>query len=154
MTQPTFVPVPVTGAVRPTLATPPAAVGRPAKAGLQRTPHPPSGTGAGTPAPDAGYALTIAHHELAAIPFDHEHDRDDVVLGVALVAAKRASVVGRGPTRTDVRVAMEVLGISSAERVTHHLAEPFAGLAHSYFRQREFVDAVTPERLLAPATQR
>ncbi len=154
MTQPSFVPVPATGAVRRTLATPAPSIGRPPKAGLQRSPHPPSGTGAGTPAPDAGYALTIAHHEFADASFEHDHDREDVVLGVALVAAKRASLVGRGPTRSDVRVAMEALGLTAGAAVSHHDAEPFAGLAHSYFRQREFVDAVTPERLLAATTPR
>ncbi len=98
--------------------------------------------------------LAIAHHEFEHASFEHGHDREDVILGVALVAAKRASLIGRGPTPTDVRVAMEALGLTGGATVSHHDAEPFAGLAHSYFRQREFVDAVTPERLLAATTPR
>ncbi len=49
--------------------------------------------------------MTIAARECAKLTFEHEHDRHDVALGVGLVAAKRASLIGRGPQLGDVRVA-------------------------------------------------
>jgi hypothetical protein len=142
-----FVPISTSGEVRPTTPTPTPETGRPVKAGTVRSALAASGEGRGTPAPGAGYALTIAHRAVADLAFAHEHDRHDVELGVALVAAKRASQVGRGPTLGDVRVVLELFGLASAPVVDHRLAKPFAGLAHSYAIQRAFVDAVTSEQL-------
>jgi len=62
-------------------------------------------------APGEGYALTIAHHVLSTFSFENEHDRDDVELAIGLVAAKRASLVGRGPIPGDVHVALHHFGI-------------------------------------------
>jgi hypothetical protein len=123
------------------MATPPAEFSRPLKAGLVRAARARGGANRGTPAPDAGYALGLAEREVARLGFDHEHDRHDVVVGVALVAAKRASLVGRAPTRDDVTLVLAHFGLDS--HVTHALAAPFAGLAHSYVAQRRFVDAVS-----------
>ena len=127
------------------MATPTAEFSRPRKAGLVRSAHPLAGTNRGTPAPDAGYALGLAAREVGRLDFAHEHDRHDVVVGVALVAAKRASLVGRAPTRDDVAVVLS--HFSLAGTVSRALAAPFAGLAHSYVAQRRFVDAVSEEDL-------
>ncbi len=56
-----------------------------------------SGRGFGTPAPGEGYALTIAARECAKLDFARHQDDHDVAIGIGLVAAKRASTVGRGP---------------------------------------------------------
>ena len=147
MTQPTFAPVPFAGEVRATVPTAPAELARTPKAGLQRSPKPPSGPGYGTPAPGEGYALTIAHHVLASYEFENEHDRHDVELAIGLVAAKRASLVGRGPIPGDVKVALHLFDIEGP-LVTHVQCAPFAGIAHSYVAQRRFVDAVSADQLV------
>ena len=147
MTQPTFAPVPLAGEVRATVPTAPAELARTPKAGLQRSPTPPSGPGYGTPAPGEGYALTIAHHILASFNFEDEHDRHDVELAIGLVAAKRASLVGRGPIPGDVRVALHLFDLE-ASLVTHAQCVVFSGVAHSYAAQRRFVDAVTVDQLV------
>jgi hypothetical protein len=118
------------------------------KAGLQRSAARSIGLGYGTPAPGEGFALTIAQREVAKLNFQHEHDRPDVRLGVALVAAKRASLVGRGPILNDVQVALDLFGLRSGEVIDHNDCVPFAGLAHSYVLQRRFVDAVSDEQLV------
>jgi hypothetical protein len=117
------------------------------KPGLQRSSRPPSGTGYGTPAPGEGYALTIAHRVLSAYSFEVEPDRHDVELGVGLVAAKRASAVGRQPIPGDVLVALEAVGITTST-VSSAQSEPFRGIAHSYAAQRRFVDAITTDQLI------
>jgi hypothetical protein len=142
-----FVPVSPAGEVRPTMPTQTPELSRPPKPGLQRSPHPPTGANYGSPAPDAGYALTIAHHEVAKLAFEHDHDRHDVELGVALVASRRASLVGRGPILGDVLIALDIFGLRDHELVDHDAVRPFAGLAHSYVAQRRFVDAVPLEQL-------
>jgi hypothetical protein len=93
--------------------------------------------------------LTIAERECAKLNFEHEHDRRDVILGVGLVAAKRASLIGRGPQLGDVKVAMDLFGLRGAPSIDHQLSAPFRGLAHSYVLQREFVDAVDGTTLVA-----
>jgi hypothetical protein len=105
--------------------------------------------GRGTQAPGEGFALTIAERECTKLKFDHEHDRRDVILGIGLVAAKRASLIGRGPQLGDVKVALALFGLRGAPTIDHQLSEPFRGLAHSYVLQRRFVDAVDGDELVA-----
>jgi hypothetical protein len=119
------------------------------KPGLLRALPAPGQSGRGTQAPGEGYALTIAARECAKLKFEHEHDRHDVALGVALVAAKRASLIGRGPQLGDVKVALNLFGLRTATLVDRRLSEPFRGLAHSYVVQRRFVDAVDGDELVA-----
>jgi hypothetical protein len=122
-------------------------IGRLKKPGLERSAIRAEGTGFGTPAPGEGYALTIAHRECAKLAFEHPHDEEDVTVGVSIVAAKRASLIGRGPTLGDVQVALEYLGLLAASPVTRVTTTPFLGLAHSYAAQRHFSDAVPAEAL-------
>lgn len=132
-----------------TTATP--EVGRLKKPGLEHSSRGISGAGRGTPAPGEGYALTIASRECRKLNFAHVHDLDDVIVGVASVAAKRASLVGRGPTLGDVRVAMDLFGLRSTSPVSRDTTRPFRGLAHSYPAQRRFADAVTAAQLTSGA---
>ena len=119
------------------------------KAGLLRSVPAAGQAGRGTQAPGEGFALTIAARECAKLNFEHEHDRHDVALGVGLVAAKRASLIGRGPQLGDVRVALNLFGLRDATVIDHSLIAPFRGLAHSYVLQRRFVDAVDGDDLIA-----
>ena len=118
-------------------------VGRTKKAGLLR--HAPTSAGSGTNAPGEGFALTLAQRECADLHVAGV-DHHDLVVGVALVAAKRASLAGRGPTVYDVRVVLDLFGLRAHEDAA---GAGFAGLAHSYVAQRRFVDAVTEEQLFS-----
>lgn len=140
MTQPTFSPVSRSGEVRPTEKTATPEIGRVKKAGLLR--HPPTGPLSGTQAPGEGFALSLAERECASLHVAGiEHH--DLVTGIALVAAKRASLAGRAPTVYDVRVALDIFGLRDGDTPRGD----FAGLAHSYVAQRRFVDDVTEEQL-------
>ncbi len=123
------------------MATSTPEIGRIPKAGLLR--HVPVVEGAGTPAPGEGYALTLAERECAELHV-HGVDHHDLVTGIALVAAKRASLAGRGPTVYDVRAALDLFGLRGDGPVT---TAAFAGIAHSYAAQRRFVDNVTEDQL-------
>jgi len=126
-------------------------LGRTAKPGLERSAVRATGTGLGTPAPGEGYALTIADRECKKLTFEHPEDLHDVIVGVAGVAAKRASVVGRGPTLSDVHVAMDHFELRSTSPVSRAKTKPFQGLAHSYAAQRRFVDAISAALLTTGA---
>ena len=99
------------------------------KAGLLRALPAAGQKGRGTQAPGEGFALTIAARECAKLTFEHEHDRHDVALGVGLVAAKRASLIGRGPQLDQRGVhhviavlllgfGSDIVGVCSVERHT------------------------------------
>jgi len=119
------------------------------KAGLLHAMPAAGQAGRGTQAPGEGFALTIAARECAKLDFEHEHDRHDVALGVGLVAAKRASLIGRGPQLGDVRAVMNLFGLIGASSIDDQLSRPFRGLAHSYVLQRHLVDAVDGDELVA-----
>jgi hypothetical protein len=119
------------------------------KKGLLRAVPATGHVGRGTQAPGEGFALTIAARECAKLNFEHDHDRHDVALGIGLVAAKRASLINRGPQLGDVKLAMDLFGLRGASVIDHSLSAPFRGLAHSYVLQRRFVDAVDGDALLA-----
>jgi hypothetical protein len=133
------------------MATATPEIGRAKKLGLERSSHGEGGVGRGTPAPGEGYALTIATRECQKLNFTNAHDLQDVIVGVASVAAKRASLVGRGPTLGDVHVAMDLFDIRTTSPVSCETTEPFRGLAHSYPAQRRFVDAVSAAQLTSGA---
>jgi hypothetical protein len=129
------------GEVRPTVATAAPEIGRAKKAGLLR--HVPSIAGAGTQAPGEGFSMTLAERECADLHVEGV-DHHDLVVGIGLVAAKRASLAGRGPTVYDVRAAFDHFGLRDPDP---EVVAVFAGLAHSYVAQRRFVDSVTEEQL-------
>jgi hypothetical protein len=131
------------------MATPTPEIGRRPKAGMERRAHQASGPGYGTPAPGEGYALTMAQRECAKLDLEHAHDLPDLVVGVGVVAAKRASLVGRQPTLGDVHVAMDLFTLRSSSPVPRALTAPFRGLSHSYAAQRRFSDAVSADQLTA-----
>ncbi len=130
------------GEVRPTVSTATPEIGRSKKPGLLR--HAPTGVGSGTNAPGEGFAMTLAEHECADLHVAGVAHHD-LVVGVGLVAAKRASLAGRGPTVYDVRAVLDLFGLRENAATT----PDFAGLAHSYAAQRRFVDAVTEEQLFS-----
>jgi hypothetical protein len=71
------------------------------------------------------------------------------VLGVALVASKRAALFGRAPCVHDVRLALNLwgfLGDAPADVVAARRAA-FSSLSHDYAAQRALVDSVPEETL-------
>ncbi len=154
MTQPTFVPIAEADQVRPArhLHVPgPWTTSRPAELAVPLVRR---GQGVGTPGPDSGFALRLARrfeHELVLDEGESEHD---VVLGAALVAAKRAALFGRAPSIYDVRLALNLWrfldrGAPADLRIARR--KLFSSVAHDYVAQRALVDAVAEEDLrLAP----
>ena len=150
MSQPSFSPVPAAGEVRLTAETSIPEIGRPQKAGMQRHASLGSDKGQGTHTPGEGYALTIAKNECAKLHFENHDDAHDVECGIGLIAAKRASLIGRGPTLGDVHVALDLFDLRSTSVIARSQVEAFAGLGHSYVKQRAFVDSVTQSQLVTP----
>jgi hypothetical protein len=150
MTQPTFVPITEADQVRPArhLHVPEAwTTNRPAEL---KTPTAPRGRSVGTPGPDAGFALRLSQrfaHDLKLKEGEHEHD---VLLGCALIAARRAALFGRGPSIYDLQVALGLWGFlvdDASEGLLAARRQAFSSVAHDYVAQRRLVDAI-PEASL------
>jgi hypothetical protein len=150
MTQPTFVPIAEADQVRPArhMHVPGSwTTSRPAELTV---PENPRGRSLGTPGPDSGFALRLAHrfeHELKLEPGETEHD---VVLGVALIAAKRSALFGRAPSVYDVRFALNLWGFldpaAPAELKAARRAA-FSSISHDYVAQRSLVDSIDEDVL-------
>jgi hypothetical protein len=78
-----------------------------------------------------------------------EESPDDVRIGCALIASRRAGLVGRAPTIHDLAATFLLwgfLGDAPDDLVTHRTAV-FRSAAHEYSIQRSLVDAVPEESL-------
>ena len=110
MTQPTFVPIAEADQVRPArhLHVPEIWVAdRPAEL---VGPTMRKGANLGTPGPDSGFALRLSHRFEDQLQLGDGESAHDVLLGVALVASKRAALFGRAPCVYDVRLALNLWG--------------------------------------------
>ena len=147
MTQPTFVPIAEADQVRPArhLHVPGSwTASRPAELAV---PARPAGRSVGTPGPDSGFALRLARrfeHDLRLGEGESEHD---AVLGIALVAAKRAALFGRAPCVHDVRFALNLWGFldDASPELRERRRAAFSSLSHDYVAQRALVDGVPEE---------
>jgi hypothetical protein len=155
MTQPTFVPISEADQVRPArhMHVPGSwTASRPAEL---RGPKAASGRSVGTPGPDAGFALRLAHRFEHQLKLGEGESAHDVALGVALVAARRAALFGRAPCIYDVQFALERWGFLSdapAELVAER-CKAFSAISHDYAAQRALVDSVPDEVLRRPPGQ-
>lgn len=100
----------------------------------------PWGGAFGMPGPDAGYALKLtADRDLVLA--DHEH-RADANAAVAAVAAARASLSRRGPTKPDVDTAIVILGYDRESEFGSIRAAAIAGSSHYPQRIRRLVAGI------------
>jgi len=100
----------------------------------------PWGGAFGTPGPDAGYALKlVVGRELVLA--DHEH-RADANAAVGAVAAARASLDGRGPTKEDIDAAIIILGYDTESDFGAARAAAIGGSAHHPLRIRGLIAGI------------
>jgi hypothetical protein len=149
MTQPTFVPITEADQVRPArhLHVPGAwTTSRPAElvGPTLRT-----GANIGTPGPDSGFALRLAHRFGEELQLSEGESAHDVLLGVALVASKRAALFGRAPCIYDVQLALNLWGFlqDAPADVRETRRALFSSISHDYVAQRALVDSVPEETL-------
>ncbi len=112
----------------------------------------PRGERMGSPGPDQGYVLKLVRRFEDKLVVTDDEDSDDVIVGCAGIALKRASLFGRAPVIHDLSVAFTVWGFLDPSPPTELVAlrrARFAGAAnqHHYPQQRAIVDAV-PEATL------
>jgi hypothetical protein len=149
MTQPTFVPIAEADQVRPARHMDVPGIWTADRPAELVGPTMPKGENIGTPGPDSGFALRLAHRFEDQLKLSEGESAHDVLLGVALVAAKRAALFGRAPCIYDVKLALNLWGflddappdVRAARRIA------FSSLSHDYVAQRALVDSVPEETL-------
>jgi hypothetical protein len=150
MTQPSFVPITEADQVRPALRLEdprPWVADRPAEL---RLPVRPGGRNLGTPGPDQGYALRLARRFADRLQLGPGEAEDDVIVGTALLASRRAALFGRAPTVHDVATALALFGFLD-DNPPQGLLEvrrlAFSSAGRDYSVQRDLVDRV-PEAVI------
>jgi hypothetical protein len=152
MTQPSFVPIAEADQVRPSLRLEVPGSWTTDRPAELRIPVRPAGPSMGTPGSDQGFALRLARRFEEKLRLAPDESPEDVVVGVALVAAKRSALFGRAPSVHDVRAALNLWGFldDAPADVVDARRRAFRSVAHDYVLQRALVDAA-PEEALRPA---
>jgi len=157
MTQPEYVPIASTARVRPAERLPPARTWRAQRPGDLKGPMHPGGHGFGTPGPDQGYALKLAHQMAGRLQPAEDEDLHDAVEGCLGTALRRAALFGRAPVIWDLELAFTLwgyMGDAPADLVQERIGL-FKGAAHDYWLQRAIADRVPEATLrLTPAQVR
>jgi hypothetical protein len=112
----------------------------------------PHGRLLGTPGPNIGFALLLAHHlqdRLTLTPSEH---LGDVVAVISEVAMKRASSYGRAPVLADLEAAATILGYLGGCDPDDALwrERAIADAEHDYPTRRAICDAVAVADLRYP----
>jgi hypothetical protein len=117
----------------------------------------PAGHGFGTPGPDQGYALKLAHQMAGRLQPAEDEDLHDAVEGCLGIALRRAALFGRAPVIWDLELAFTLwgyMGDAPADLVQERIGL-FKGAAHDYWLQRAIADRVPEATLrLTPAQVR
>jgi hypothetical protein len=119
-------------------------------------PNRPTGVSHGTPGPDQGFALRVARRFEDRLVLKPTEDLEDALHGGAILASKRAGLLGRAPCVYDLDAVFTLFGFLSASPPQGLVVERrrlFASASRDYVVQRSLVDAVPDETLLLAAEQ-
>ena len=150
MTQPTFVPIAEADQVRPARHLHvPGAVDDLAPGRAGRCPPCAGAPASGRRGPTRASRSAWPTASRTTCELGEGESAHDVLLGVALIAAKRAALFGRAPCIYDVRFALNLWGFlddaPAALQAPRRAA--FSSISHDYVAQRALVDAVSEETL-------
>jgi hypothetical protein len=155
MTQPSFVPITEADQVRPSLQLEAPRQWIPDRPAELRLPARPGGPHLGTPGPDQGFALRLARRHEDQLRLAPGEQVEDVVVGVALLAARRAALFGRAPMVHDISTALalwHLLDDAPPEGLIEARRLAFSSAARDYPTQRALVDRV-PEDVIRLSAQ-
>jgi hypothetical protein len=138
-----YVPTRPEDAPRRSVAVPPARGWKATRPG-DLGPEQPKGSLMGTPGPDAGYALTLAHHFRDRLQVARPETVHDAEAVAAEVAIKRAALFGRAPVMTDLELVFALFGWlgGAPPDLVEWRRLAAAGAAHDYNKRRALVDRV------------
>ena len=155
MTQPSYVPIVEADQVRPASRLHTPREWRQERVAELAGPEQPRGKDFGTPGPDQGYALLLAHQLFEdRLVLSPGVTAEDALTGAAAVASARAALFGRAPVAPDVAMALELFGFLGAppDDLVAWRTPLFQAAAHRVEVQRHIVESVPePTLRLTPA---
>lgn len=156
MTQPTFVPISEADQVRPSLRLEDARPWTQDRPAELRFPVRPGGRTRGAPGPDQGYALRLARRFVDRLRLQPGENEEDAVVGSAILASRRAALLGRAPTVHDVELALALWGFledDPPEGLLEARRLAFSSAARDYSVQRALVDRFPDDVLRLTASE-
>jgi hypothetical protein len=155
--QPEYVPLPPEDRVRPSERLPVPPHWRQDRPAEITQPGAPTGRRFGTPGPDQGYVLTLAHRFEDRLELGPGEKAEDAITGCHGIGLRRAALFGRAPVMQDMEHAFTLwgfLGGAPADLLEYRIPF-FQGVAHDYPRRREIADRVAESTLrLTPGALR
>jgi len=150
MTQPSYVPIVESDQVRPAYRLRTPGDWRQRRVAELVSPDAPQGKAIGTPGPDTGYAMLLAHELFAErVELTDAIALEDALVAGTVVAGRRAALFGRAPVAKDVELGLAIFGFlggAPADLVAWRTPR-IQALSHHYQEQRQLADAV-PESTL------
>jgi len=149
VTQPSFVPIVEADQVRPAYQLHVPSIWTQSRPSELRGTTAPSGASFGTPGPDQGFALKLAHRFVDRLTLGEGETSVDAIAGCTPVMMRRAASFGRAPAIYDATFAFTLwgfLGGAPDDLVVARLPL-FRSASHHYEAQRAIADAVRAETL-------
>ncbi len=149
MTQPSFVPIVESDQVRPAYRLRVPSVWIPSRPSELRGTSQPRGVRFGTPGPDQGFALRLAHRFEDRLVLHEDESAEDAMVGCTAVAMRRCARFGRAPALPDVTFAFTLWGFlaDAPPDLVEARAPLFRSAAHHYEAQRAIAACVAEEAL-------
>ncbi len=149
MTQPSFVPIVEADQVRGSYQLRVPNIWTQSRPSELRGAIQPSGRLLGSPGPDQGFALKLAHRFEGRLELAGGESNEDAVAGCTAVATRRCARFGRAPAVYDLTFAFTLWGFfggAPAELIDFR-GPLFRSAAHAYKAQRIIADCVLDETL-------
>ena len=107
----------------------------------------------GTPGPDSGYALVLAHRFRDRIKVVAPETAEDAEALAAGLAMRRAALFGRAPVVSDLELAFRLFGWLDDDpppELVEWRRFAVGGVEHDYVRRQALIDAIPEELLRRP----
>jgi hypothetical protein len=149
VTQPSFVPIGEADQVRPAYQLTVPSIWTQSRPSELKSAVRPAGPQLGSPGPDQGFALKLAHRFVDRLILAAGESAEDAVAGCTAVGMRRCARFGRAPAIYDLTFAFTLWGFlfGAPDDLVAFRGPLFRSASHHYLAQRAIADSVRDETL-------
>jgi alkanesulfonate monooxygenase SsuD/methylene tetrahydromethanopterin reductase-like flavin-dependent oxidoreductase (luciferase family) len=149
VTQPSFVPIGEADQVRPAYQLTVPSIWTQSRPSELTSAVRPVGPQLGSPGPDQGFALKLAHRFVDRLILSAGESAEDAVAGCTAVGMRRCARFGRAPAIYDLTFAFTLWGFlgGAPDDLVTWRGPLFRSASHHYLAQRKIADSVREETL-------
>jgi hypothetical protein len=149
VTQPSFVPIGEADQVRPAYQLRVPNIWTQSRPSELKSAVRPTGRRLGSPGPDQGFALKLAHRFVDRLTLASGESAEDAVAGCTAVAMRRCATFGRAPAIYDLSFAFTLWGFlgGAPDDLVEFRGPLFRSASHHYLAQRAIADSVAEDTL-------